>query len=723
MKEKIKNWVLPLLFGSAVAYMIIDCYHNADAFLYTVGFFVYSLVLFIVFDLIRKVKKVSGPLYLALAFAVMYFTVYNAMSMHYGGRIAMSFNQWFYGAQTAETLVPAYSVALIFGGGFFLVSILYYFTQIIYRGFGTLFIMLFPLVIYAKRLDEIQLLPMLAVLFFYIAILVHNRQMKSDKNAVVVFNRSYLASIGLFAVAVIVLTALFPRPNVVSKQEKDSGYFDSLAAKAPDSFSNTSSSSGGMLSDEIIMLVKSDRPLYLRRESYDFYSGGAWHTDTSIEQSYKIPNDWEKYVENTSNPSLVKALSDYSESLDENSDVFMYPSYNYDFPTSKVAEIKMVNNFRPWYVLAPLNAYKVEETTYKRCVHGEFRPLANSPYEKYTVGYSVYYYPVTDELYSFCESLDITLDDQLSALQNAILSTERNSEEYIKLKNLITETEFVSENVKLYDNEVPSKLVQLAEKITAGLSTPYEKAKALEGYFTEENFEYDPEYSPFDDSIENFVFDSKKGACGDFATAMTLMAKSVGLKARYVEGFVVAENDEDTSDLYIVRSLHSHAYVEVYIPGAGWLVFEPTVPGFLDYSPDKNQETGLLAYFKTVLTIVIPVGLVLFLIFAFRRQISELIFSVRLIFSDNNKTVILCFNRLVRKLSYKTKINSDCTSVKQFLLLVGIDDENVYRFAELFEKVCYGNYNADTSDKKFCIEEYKRIKRLISSKKSEIITF
>lgn len=717
MKEKIKNRALPLLFGSSVAYMIIDCYHHADALLYTVGFFVYSLVLFIVFDLIRRVKKVSWLLYLALAFGVMYFTVYNAMSMHYGGRIAMSFNQWFYGAQTAETVIPAYSVALIIGGGFFLVSVLYYFTQIIYRGFGTLFIMLFPLVIYAKRLDEIELLPMLAVLFFYIAILVHNRQMKADKNAVVVLNRSYLVSIGLFVVAVIVLTALFPRPNVVSKQEKDSGYFDSLASKAPDSFSNTSSASGGMLSDEIIMYVKSDRPLYLRRESYDYYSGGAWHTDTGIEQSYKIPNDWGKYVVNTSNASLVKALSEYSEAQDENSDVIMYPKPEFDFPASKTVSIEMTDDFTPWFVLAPLNAYKVEETTYKRCIHGEFRPLANSPYERYRNGYEVSYYPVPGELYELCESLDITLDDQLSALQSAILSTERNSEEYNKLENLLTETEFVRENVKLYDNEVPSKLAQLAEKITSGLSAPYEKAKALEGYFTEENFEYDPEYSPFDDSIENFVFDSKKGACGDFATAMTLMAKSVGLKARYVEGFVVAEQNEDLSDLYIVRSLHSHAYVEIYIPGAGWLVFEPTVPGFLDYSPDNDQETDLLAYFKTILIIVVPTGLALFLIFVFRRQISELIFSVRLIFCDNNKTVILCFNRLVKKLSYKTEINTDCTSVKQFLSLVEINDEDVYRFAELFEKVCYGNHNADGSDKKFYIDEYKRIKRCISSSK------
>ena len=71
------------------------------------------------------------------------------------------------------------------------------------------------------------------------------------------------------------------------------------------------------------------------------------------------------------------------------------------------------------------------------------------------------------------------------------------------------------------------------------------------------------------------VFTSKTGTCSDFATAYTLMARSLGLTVRYTEGFSPDITSEE--NVFRIRASGSHAYPEVYIQNAGWMVFEPTV--------------------------------------------------------------------------------------------------------------------------------------------------
>jgi hypothetical protein len=121
----------------------------------------------------------------------------------------------------------------------------------------------------------------------------------------------------------------------------------------------------------------------------------------------------------------------------------------------------------------------------------------------------------------------------------------------------------------------------------------FEKALVLESYFEDNDFEYSLDYVPPDDSIEYFVFESKKGYCASYATAMTLMARAVDLPARYVEGFSAYEMTD--TGAFLVRDGHAHAFVEVYIPGAGWLTFDPTVPSY-KVMPQEEEDSSNFLY-------------------------------------------------------------------------------------------------------------------------------
>lgn len=77
--------------------------------------------------------------------------------------------------------------------------------------------------------------------------------------------------------------------------------------------------------------------------------------------------------------------------------------------------------------------------------------------------------------------------------------------------------------------------------------------------------------------IEYFLFESRKGHCEYFSTALVLMLRALGIPARLVTGFAGGEWNE-TGGYYIVRERDAHSWVEGYFEDRGWVVFDPTPP-------------------------------------------------------------------------------------------------------------------------------------------------
>ena len=131
---------------------------------------------------------------------------------------------------------------------------------------------------------------------------------------------------------------------------------------------------------------------------------------------------------------------------------------------------------------------------------------------------------------------------------------------------------------------------QTALDVTAGLTTAYDKALALQDYF-QDNFTYDIDVAKGHDieRLEDFLT-VQAGYCEQFAGTYASMARSIGLPARVATGFTPGDADPANPGRLLVRGKHAHAWPEVFIDGAGWVAFEPT-PG--RGAPNATEYTGL----------------------------------------------------------------------------------------------------------------------------------
>ncbi|NLZ46301.1 MAG: transglutaminase domain-containing protein [Clostridiales bacterium] len=643
-----------------------------------------------------------------VVFYITYNLTFNFNESYYHG---YTFVDWFYMSQTDSVTVLIYTIVLLFGGGFFFTSVLYYFTQIMYRSIGSLALMLFPLFIYSKRLSKFELVDMVIIMLLYLAIMIHNRQMTNDKNTVVIVNKSYVISITAFIALVVLITIAIPKPEIISKQEEDSEYFSAIGKNISlslhDQITLNSSNDSAKLSDKIIMYVNSKNPMYLRRQSYDYYKNGKWVLDLEFTGKASEPRYWESYVNATTNEEIIKRTNNLIDSTGDT--YFTYPEINFKFMDKEKIKITFANGFSPTYMMAPLNTVSVNIKNCVRTIEGHFAILIDRT--RYLSGntenkgyYSLSYYPINNDIYDLASKVSFSYVD-LNYLYNL------SGEDY-DYTDVIKDMNFVKDYVISENSEISNEVANLAMDITKGLDTDFEKARALEGYFTEEDFEYNIDKN--NSSVEKFLFDNKSGACADYATAMTLMAKSIGLKARYVEGFVVAEESEKDKNTYVVREYHSHAYVEIYFYGIGWLTFEPTVDGFMDFHKTSTSEDFSLKGLYIALIVIGSVSAICFIIYIFRRQISSGLFLVGVRFYSNDRGVISMYNRIYKKYMHKFKIKNNIYTPRQLeisLSEAGIDSSE---FIYEFEKVCYGLGEINKANFKKQFERYKYISKSIS---------
>jgi protein-glutamine gamma-glutamyltransferase len=122
---------------------------------------------------------------------------------------------------------------------------------------------------------------------------------------------------------------------------------------------------------------------------------------------------------------------------------------------------------------------------------------------------------------------------------------------------------------------VSPRIAELARE-AMGPGTPAERADRLEAYLMG-NYGYTLDFvgRSADNPIEDFLFRYKSGQCEYFASSMVLMLRSQGIPARLVTGFLGGEYNP-FEGYYIVRDSNAHAWVEAYLPGEGWSIFDPT---------------------------------------------------------------------------------------------------------------------------------------------------
>lgn len=93
------------------------------------------------------------------------------------------------------------------------------------------------------------------------------------------------------------------------------------------------------------------------------------------------------------------------------------------------------------------------------------------------------------------------------------------------------------------------------------------------------DFRYDPRATTISTPVEE-VLAKRTGVCQDFAHLMICCARSLGLPARYISGYL-------RSDSKTLGGEASHAWCAIFCPEFGWLEFDPTN----NVMPSRNHVT------------------------------------------------------------------------------------------------------------------------------------
>jgi transglutaminase-like putative cysteine protease len=274
--------------------------------------------------------------------------------------------------------------------------------------------------------------------------------------------------------------------------------------------------------DNEVLVLAAPRPLYLRTTTYDIYTGRGWDQSESVRRSVEAGD------------------------------------YLFNEPTSE----------RPIVT----QAVTVEEIGIEmRQTIGRNLFTAGSPIRVYAP--AVVVEPRGDPLLGGIEHANALgpgeAYEQLVALSTA---TEADlgaaGREYPQeVKDLYLDTPGLTDRV-----------LNLARDLTSGAANNYERVRILANYLrTDPSFAYSTTAAVppnGKDLVDFFMFDSKSGYCQYFASAMVIMARSLGIPARVAAGFAPGERQDN--DTFLIREANAHAWAEIYFPGFGWEIFEST---------------------------------------------------------------------------------------------------------------------------------------------------
>jgi len=156
----------------------------------------------------------------------------------------------------------------------------------------------------------------------------------------------------------------------------------------------------------------------------------------------------------------------------------------------------------------------------------------------------------------------------------------------------VSTDEVLSATARRRDTRLPSDRNPRAAAFSAELRRSHPDdlgyVQAVLDLFHHEAFFYTLSPPPLgDNSVDEFLFDTKRGFCGHYASAFATLMRGAGIPARIVTGYQGGTYNP-YAGYWIVRQSNAHAWDEIWIGGRGWLRVDPTAA----IAPDR-VEPGL----------------------------------------------------------------------------------------------------------------------------------
>lgn len=657
--------------------------------------------------------------------------------------------QWFMSGGELVQNRFSYLVTLVLVFTVFFSMVVFYYTKIYYRTSALLFVSTLPFLIYVKVIKDIPIVYVMLVVSFNVFVFLVNIRKNRDKGKRIEGNLAGILSVCLYAVVFVMTALAIPK----SQETKYYYIFEELflggntSVELPDTYKKGNEYSGdsdgfNQITNRKLYVVNNVNVrgmLYLRRQVFDLYNKELerWYKDSEYSEYSYNSQKWKDEKDYLNTEILAGAFLEAEKLSKGFLKKYGLTSFvDYDFINYKKSMTIRAQNYESDTYITPLGTVNIDRYIDRNAwvnphgIFGSVKDLLPG-----NVVYEVVYYDQNSirDAWTYLGGANYTNEEALVMLKELenILNVKEKSLYYNTVKAFKAELEYAIEYNKRcsQDNQqISDRVKELAMSITDGCKYDWEKAKALQDYFYVNGFVYDLEYDAPDDSVEYFLFESKTGTCSDFATAYVMMARSVGLTVRYVEGFVPEEEEGVRYDeQYVVRTGSAHAYPEVYIQNLGFVVYEPTIPA----EDDGNNINGGAIFYAVTL------GFRLLIIFAFVSFITIVALFTGKIFipvikekrfvNDVLKAaptagVVMLYIQLVEKYSVNQIDNASVNTPWEYAEVFRMTTQfDISLLCGMVERAVYENAELSDEDRRDAVQMYKeakvRLKNALKAKK------
>lgn len=299
---------------------------------------------------------------------------------------------------------------------------------------------------------------------------------------------------------------------------------------------------------------------------------------------------------------------------------------------------------------------------------------------------------INDSYYQkFTGIMNILIDDSTQVRFKDKLYHQYSYEDYVRQEYLKIPPE-LEDDLKIFLNEHGIEGSAYNGELLTDYKDDIEQVKRV--LFKEAKYDLDAGALPANtDFVRYFLFENHRGSCTHFSTTGALLLRCLGIPTRYVRGYILKESDFEDG-VATIRNYRSHAWVEVYESGKGWVPYEMTpsdgesnlneVGTMLDRivnneRPRSSQQTNpntpeeettsttntttnegegktvkTVPWYQNLLKyqdVMITLGIIFITISSY-RFITKYWLSLRLKRYDNNKKVILYYHRMMKILKF-----------------------------------------------------------------------
>lgn len=700
------------LCSISAALMYVLC--RSHAFVCTVIMTAVSCGMYMIFYALRRRKFFS-----LLAFIALFFVVNFVVGIVGSPYVSPSFMEFIF--RSSDFFSPVYAAAAIVMFSFIIAFPTCYFTAYLPRPCFLLLPAFVPLILAARTMGGIPAgyMVFMAVGFMLAAVGMARPEFPEentyidDKRA----RRERLAVMGTAGVIAAALLFVIPRDDNTPMLQ----YIDSVLMSQRNAFFGTRALSNFIEnsqpnrgnnnpSTDILFYAQTTHPANVSRWSFDIYKGNdGWTFNGDFSTGEQ---NWETGRRQLSPDSLIYSLkkgvsegklAEYKEELDR---VSVLPRYDH----SARMTIQVVDNSSTAVVMHPSQTFNANVAAPSGEPARTYRNRKDEIFTKNAFGRNPTYM-----LEYYIDQPNEQFLDMLTRVDFRDMLSDAAREEVIS-ESVRDEFAMESDMADMYymaglDGTVTERIQAVADEITAGLDSDYEKALAIEQWFGAAGFVYDLDFVPDSAEAEYFMFDSRRGICTDFATASTLLLRAAGIPARYTEGFVLKEDSIDAYGRFSVTAANAHAYSTAYIEGYGWLEIDGT--RYAEVSDGVEELTVIMTIVVAAAAVLLVLGTI------FRRQLSEALFAVTYRFRSENgrvRAVYLRTRRLACRIAEREPQSATAEEVRDIISRTLSLDKEAAEITDAANELFYGSGepNADT---KRLYENYKTIRKMKRSRR------